>query len=1013
MWVLGPVSACAALLLILAAGASASSVSVETVLDDGSEDPGLCSLREATLAVGSMGTADCVADAPEDIDTIDFDGLTGPGPHVIDAENGYNLIKTVTIDASGAAGEVRVDGADATGGLANFGFLAKADDIIIKGLSITGWSQTGIKIDTNNSSTAGVDGVQVIDNLIGTNEAGQPLGNLSAGVAVGLPTASTADDPDNTLIQGNVISTNGVGVQVRGSDTNGTIIRGNLIGTNPAGTAALANTSDGVRVSGDTDGVTIGGDGAGEGNLIAGNVGNGVLLSAPGAATTTNVTIRGNTIGLGQSGASLGNIDAGVAIDGDVDGTDVHDNTISANGVAGVSLGDDPGDGPDLTTIRGNRIGTNPSGTAVRSNTGPAVLVAGNEGGPVDTTIGGTVPGGGACVDPCNVIGGTGISIPHSAGSGTAVLGNHIGVNQFGTGALPVAGASGAGVIVAGADDVVIGSPAGPNTIGSTTIAGVRMDSGVSGGTIQSNLIGTRSDGTGDVGNDNHGIELQNASGVLIGGIEPGEGNTIANNGTDGVRVGFFGTGNPIVGNRIFDNGTLGIDLEDSGGSGPTPNDTGDLDPGANNLQNFTDIAGVAETNSIRIVGRLVSAGTTDYRIEVFTNPTPHPNGLGDGEELVDVLEVETQPGGTLDIDETVDGTLGPGETISLTVTELDGGGNPVETSEFAPPRTDGYCPSNAVILGPVLAGSGSEDTIVGTAGDDFICGLGGNDTINGAGGDDVIIGGAQDDLVAGGPGNDTIIGDAGTDTLSMAGAPGASQVDLALGTATGDGSDNIRGFERVIGSPFNDILLGSAAGDTLDGAGGNDTVSGRAGPDSMLGGPGNDTLQAADGEADAAINCGPGSDVANADHVGIDPDAIYVGCETINRADLLAPTLRVSGKKKQKSKKKIVARATCDEVCDLEATGTIKIAKIKKGKPKGRKKFKLKPASKANVAAGKQQKLTLKIKGKKAKRLLKRALKSKRATSKATIRVTAADQAGNASGTEKFKVKIKKKRKK
>jgi hypothetical protein len=56
----------------------------------------------------------------------------------------------------------------------------------------------------------------------------------------------------------------------------GNVIEGNFIGTDVTGTKALANVGDGVGTEGSAAGVTIGGTGAGAGNVIAGNTGNGV-----------------------------------------------------------------------------------------------------------------------------------------------------------------------------------------------------------------------------------------------------------------------------------------------------------------------------------------------------------------------------------------------------------------------------------------------------------------------------------------------------------------------------------------------------------------------------------------------------------------------------------------------------------------------------------------------------------------------------------------------------------------
>lgn len=78
-----------------------------------------------------------------------------------------------------------------------------------------------------------------------------------------------------------------------------------------------------------------------------------------------------------------------------------------------------------------------------------------------------------------------------------------------------------------------------------------------------------------------------------VGGV-PDEPNTIAFNTWDGVAViNDDATGNAIRGNQIYQNGGLGINLV--GPYGVTPNDSGDVDTGPNNLQNFPLIR-LAET---------------------------------------------------------------------------------------------------------------------------------------------------------------------------------------------------------------------------------------------------------------------------------------------------------------------------------------------------------------------------------------------------------------------------------
>ena len=72
----------------------------------------------------------------------------------------------------------------------------------------------------------------------------------------------------------------------------------------------------------------------------------------------------------------------------------------------------------------------------------------------------------------------------------------------------------------------------------------------------------------------------------------------------------------------------------------------------------------------------------------------------------------------------------------------------------------------------------------------------------------------------------------------------------VASGTATGLGSDQLRGIEGISGSPHGDrltgdagdnVLLGQRGSDRLDGLGGADLISGTEGNDAMNGGPGAD----------------------------------------------------------------------------------------------------------------------------------------------------------------------------
>jgi hypothetical protein len=133
----------------------------------------------------------------------------------------------------------------------------------------------------------------------------------------------------------------------------GNSVQGNFLGTNAAGTGALPN-EDGVGLL-DTAATTIGGTGAGAGNLISGNTRAGIFLSGSG---TTGTVVQGNRIGTGANGAgTLGNPN-GVYIGGapgNVIGgpTPAAANVIAFSGGSGIVV---DGSAAGRNAIRGNAI---------------------------------------------------------------------------------------------------------------------------------------------------------------------------------------------------------------------------------------------------------------------------------------------------------------------------------------------------------------------------------------------------------------------------------------------------------------------------------------------------------------------------------------------------------------------------------------------------------------------------------------------------------------------------------
>lgn len=181
-----------------------------------------------------------------------------------------------------------------------------------------------------------------------------------------------------------------------------------------------------------------------------------------------------------------------------------------------------------------------------------------------------------------------------------------------------------------------------------------------------------------------------------------------------------------------------------------------------------------------------------------------------------------------------------------------------------------------ATIVVTPKPGAFSTDPVVGTPGDDVIVGTEQHDIIDGAGGNDTVCGFAGRDEIAGGPGNDRLFGglderyspdddyfgdtitpgpgddyvDLGHDPesqdlfdldigywdqVSYEGAAGPVVVDLAAGTATGEGTDTIAPITYgggVEGSAYDDRLTGHDGPDWITAGGGNDVITGEDGDD-------------------------------------------------------------------------------------------------------------------------------------------------------------------------------------
>jgi len=188
-------------------------------------------------------------------------------------------------------------------------------------------------------SDTGVTGNQVIGNYIGTDATGTAaLGNQGENVQVCNGASGNTIGGDRDAGEGNVISAgskNGVAIQDWAHDN---VIAGNYIGTDAAGASALGNRTAGVALWNGSYNNVIGGDTASEGNVIAANGGQGVLLQQDG---THDNSVTYNLIGLNIGGEALGNGRSGVEINGGASANDIGpENRIAHNWEDGVRVTD-------------------------------------------------------------------------------------------------------------------------------------------------------------------------------------------------------------------------------------------------------------------------------------------------------------------------------------------------------------------------------------------------------------------------------------------------------------------------------------------------------------------------------------------------------------------------------------------------------------------------------------------------------------------------------------------------
>ncbi len=175
----------------------------------------------------------------------------------------------------------------------------------------------------------------------------------------------------------------------------------------------------------------------------------------------------------------------------------------------------------------------------------------------------------------------------------------------------------------------------------------------------------------------------------------------------------------------------------------------------------------------------------------------------------------------------------GPGDDY------LDGGGGADRAVFFAAPsgvkvnlrdETAAGDGSDELVRIEGAVGSFFDDSLAGDRASNILIGLDGNDTLR-AGGSGSFISGA--DVLAGGAGNDLLDGEGGFDMVDFdRRLCFPVTVDLALGTATGQGEDALESVEGVFGSGCGDVLQGNDHDNAFWGGEGDDSLNGRGGSD-------------------------------------------------------------------------------------------------------------------------------------------------------------------------------------
>lgn len=416
--------------------------------------------------------------------------------------------------------------------IGNDGLVAFPNNVGIRILNTTGTvigAPGGLRNVISGNMLSGV----LLDDAPSTTIQSNNIGvNVNGNVA--LPNANGIEiygSSENTLIGGtanadfaNTISGNNAGGIY--SESPIIVIQKNFIGSSTGGLSTVGNQLIGIELSTGAQNCTIGGDRTTQGNLITGNLNNGIRI------IESNNQIFGNVFGVSSTFNSIFQTPIGIALEGancnnnligtEPSGGEEYGNIIMDHSTAGIQIQN----GANNNSIASNYIGTEPSGSSsfLQLNGVSVLATAG-----IDNVIGKDVANG------HNVISGNITGIRIDGGVHTFIYNNRIGTAPDGLG------------LISNTQNGIHFINAGFNTIGGPGLKANLISGNVQNGILIEGVSSTNNEIAGNIIGSNAslssvspngiGIKIQNDANNNFIGLSSGSENIITGNSIAGIVI--------------------------------------------------------------------------------------------------------------------------------------------------------------------------------------------------------------------------------------------------------------------------------------------------------------------------------------------------------------------------------------------------------------------------------------------------------------------------------------------